>query len=297
MPIEDFIITVFCLVADNFPCLEEHFSLRKRGFSPKLMDIEVITMEVVGEFIGIDTDKGIWLYFRKYWLAWFPDLGSRSNFVRQASNLWKIKQMMQDRIMQTLGGVADHLHMADGFPIPVCHFKRAGFSRIFKGIATYGYCASKSQKYYGFKGNLVINSLGVISGITAAPAHMDERQSLWDIISNIKGLLIADKGLIGEDYQQEIRKEADINLQTPLRDNMKDTRSKSTLEWLISTRRLVETVIGQLTEQFNIQKVRARDLWHFTNRISRKVLSHTIGIFINKSIGNQPLQFEKLLNA
>ena len=101
--------------------------------------------------------------------------------------------------------------------------------------------------------------------------------------------------MIGSDFQQELKTQEAINLQTPMRDNMSDTRGKDAQSWLISTRRLVETVIGQLTEQFNIQKIRARNLWHLTNRITRKVLSHTVAVMINKSLGNPPLQFEKLV--
>jgi len=33
-------------------------SLRSLGFQTKLNDAEVITMEIVGEFMGKDTDKG-----------------------------------------------------------------------------------------------------------------------------------------------------------------------------------------------------------------------------------------------
>lgn len=76
---------------------------------------------------------------------------------------------------------------------------------------------------------------------------------------------------------------------------MKEDRSKNFIQWLVSTRRLVETVIGQLTERFHIEKIRARKLWYLTNRIARKVLAHTVAIFINKQLGNPPLQFESLL--
>lgn len=58
MPLEDFIITVFCLVAENIKNEKALQRLRHRGFAPKLSDEEVITMEVVGEFLGVDTDKG-----------------------------------------------------------------------------------------------------------------------------------------------------------------------------------------------------------------------------------------------
>lgn len=294
MSIEDFIISVYCLVDGEFKNNSSWQNLRKRGFKPKLSDAEVITMEIVGEFLGKDKDTSIYRYFKTHWQAWFPCLGSRSNYGKQAANLWHIKQALQLVLAKKIGAYSDKLYMADGFPVPVCHFKRAYFSRVFKDSADYGYCASKNETYYGFKGNLVINSEGVLVGITLTAANIDERESLWELTGNIKGLLIADKGLIGEDYQKQIRAQTSVNLQTPTRNNMTDSRGKDYNRVLTSTRRLVETVIGQLTERFNIEKVRARSLWHLTNRIARKVLSHTVGVVINKSLGNPPLQFEKL---
>ncbi len=49
--------------------------LRIRGFKPSLSDSEVMTMEIVGEFLGIETDKGVWSYFKTYWLHLFPKVG------------------------------------------------------------------------------------------------------------------------------------------------------------------------------------------------------------------------------
>ena len=59
MPLEDFIIYVYCCVVDIYPQVVDT-PLRCRGFDPKLTDSEVITMEIVGEFLGKDQDKGIW---------------------------------------------------------------------------------------------------------------------------------------------------------------------------------------------------------------------------------------------
>jgi len=233
-------------------------------------------MEIVGEFLSFDTDKAIWSYFKGHWLSFFPGLRSRTNFVRQAANLWAIKQQIQKALATELGAFKDSLHMADEFPLPLCHFKRAYFSRLFQSDAAYGYCASKEERYYGFKGNLLIDSQGVITGITVTPANIDERESLWDNLDDIEGMVIADKGLIGEDFQEQIPLHTEVNLQTPLRANMADSRGPNFSKWLVSTRRLVETVIGQLTERFHIQKIRARHLWHFTSRIARKTLAHTV---------------------
>ncbi|MGV3740336.1 MAG: IS982 family transposase [Gammaproteobacteria bacterium] len=294
MPIEDFIITVYCLIDDKVKKITYTHALRTRGFEPKLSDSEVIMMDIVEEFFGKDTDTGIWRYFKEHWRAWFPGLGSRWSYAKQSANLWAIKQRIQASFAKQNGALSDTLHMADGLPMPICHFKRAGFSSLFKDVASYGYCASKSETYYGFKGNLVISSEGMISDITVTPANIDERESLWDIVGNIRGLLISDKGLIVEDYQAQLRAHTNVDLQTPLRSNMIDTRGKDFSCWLTSTRRLVETVIGQLSQQFHIEKIRARDLWHLTNRIGRKVLAHTVGMMVNKLLGNPPLQFELL---
>jgi len=294
MPLDDFIINVYCLVDNMLRTLLQGERLRRRGFQPKLSDAEVITMDIVGEFIGQDTDKGIWYYFKSHWHDWFPGIGSRSNFVKQSANLWRLKQHLQEGLSRALGAIGDDIHMADGFPMPVCHFKRAHFSTLFKGNAAYGYCASKGETYYGFKGNLGISSEGIITGITVTAANIDERDSLHEALTGIQGLLIADKGLIGEDYQKQFRQETNLNLQTPTRGNMVDSRGKDANRWITSTRRLVETVIGQLAGQFNIEKIWARDCWHLTNRVVRKVLAHTIGAAINKALGNPPIQFEKL---
>ena len=58
MTTEDFIIETYCLTDDEYKILiKKHGKLRSRGFSPKLSDSEVITMEIIGEYLGYHTDK------------------------------------------------------------------------------------------------------------------------------------------------------------------------------------------------------------------------------------------------
>ena len=56
MSLEDFIIKTYVLV-DDF--LQTQPVLRSRGPCPQLSDTEVITMEIVGEFLGRGSDKEI----------------------------------------------------------------------------------------------------------------------------------------------------------------------------------------------------------------------------------------------
>ena len=294
MPLEDFIITVFCWVEEHLNALLGDHRLRQRGFAPQLSDGEVITMEVVGEFLGLDTDVGIWKYFGRHWLSWFPELGSRTTFARQAANLWVIKQRLHQQPLIDLGAVTDPIHLVDGCPMPVCVPTRAPQCRCFPEAADFGYCAAKKQYYYGLHGHLMITFDGVITAWTVTPAAGDEREALWDLTDGVRGLVIGDKGYISAFLQAELAATG-IDLQTPLRANMTDPRAPWIVRQLMRTRRLVETVVGQRTEQFHFEKIRARDGWHLTSRIARKVLAHTLGIFMNRQLGRSDLQFEGLI--
>jgi hypothetical protein len=61
---------------------------------PCLSDVEVLTMEVVGEFIGLPQDKQIWEYFKRHFQEWFPNLKSRTSYVKQCSGLLSIKTLL-----------------------------------------------------------------------------------------------------------------------------------------------------------------------------------------------------------
>jgi hypothetical protein len=205
-----------------------------------------------------------------------------------------VKQRIQDKVSEVEG--YDNIHLIDGFPIPVCHYGRAYRHKNYQDLAAFSYCAAKQEKYYGFEGHLLVTLSGMIKGFTIAPANVDEREVAPDITSHIHGLLGADKGYISPKLAQYYETQG-IDLQTPLRRNMKDDRSKPVVRRLMKSRRIVETVISQLSERFNIQKVRAKDLWHLSHRLIRKILSHNLCFVLNKQLGNPPLQFELLISS
>ena len=99
MDLSTFIVSVFCLVDDRLRGRQR--SYRRRGPAPRLSDSEVITMEVVGEFLGIDTDKGLYEFFRRHYGGWFPALSGvhRTTFTRQAANLWKVKEGLWQHLL------------------------------------------------------------------------------------------------------------------------------------------------------------------------------------------------------
>ena len=118
---------------------------------------------------------------------------------------------------------------------------------------------------------------------------------LPEVSDGIFGDVIADKGLIRKGFTEELAKNG-IKLHTPLRRNMNDKRPKEFVNKLMNIRSLVETMIGQLTERFKIQAIKAKDMWHLMAKITRKILAHTVCVAINKTINPEnPLQIAKII--
>jgi len=206
-----------------------------------------------------------------------------------------VKHLVQQHLSEALSQDKD-LFLFDGFPIPICHIKRYKRSKTsLEAQGAVGYCAAKDEKYFGFKGYILITQEGAVKAIDIAPSNIDERDILLELTNDIIGDIIADKGLIRPELTQELQAKG-ISLHTPLRSNMKDDRPKELVYQMMDIRRLVETTIGQLVTRFKIQTIRAKDLWHLSVKVGRKILAHTMCFAINKTINaNNPLQLELLL--
>jgi Transposase DDE domain len=245
------------------------------GRKPNLTDADVLTIEVFGEMCGHHTDASIWRYTDAHWRNWFPTLSGYKAFVKQSANLVGLKQL----VFAQLFTPKETLHVTDGVPIPVCHYARRSRCKSFAGEASFGYCAAKKEKYYGFKGHVVIDLNQRIVGFTLTSANIDERDVLDNMRGKISGLLIGDKGLLSKSKQEELA-EIGRNLQTALRDNMKDERSKNWVMLLKKVRRRVETAIGQLTEFYGFSHCKAYDMWHLTAKLLRKLIAYNCKLML-----------------
>jgi len=272
MNAEELIITVYCCVSE---IVDAAGTLRSRGFAPGLSDAEVLTMEIVGEMQGRHTDAGIWRYFHEHWGDWFPALGSYPNFAKHCANL----RWLKERVLTALFPPTSLLHIVDGVPMMLCRFVRSVRCRSLREYAAYGYCAAKDEHYWGLRGHPLMNEQGYIVHCTYTPANVDERDTLDNLRGLIRGMLLGDKGFIGEERRQALL-ECGIDLQTLKRKNMQETRSKSFLHWLAKTRKTIETAISILTERFRFNQPKARSIHHFINKTSRKILAYNFAVML-----------------
>lgn len=292
-----FIIMVYCLVCEHYQAIVNKRRLRQRGFAPALTDEEVITMEICGEYWGFDQDEAIYDYFRSHYASFFPQLHDRILFVRQAANLWQVKAMIQHRLTIVSEQAADTMQLIDTMPLPVCVYTRSKRDHCFKPDADYGYCAAKDLHYYGFKLGLRLSRIGMIVHYSLLPARPHDSQLLDDLLAGFQGVAIADKGFIDAVRQQTLAAKHAVELVTPLRKNMKSQLPIQLRRICQRWRKRIETVGSHLTERFHIETTHAHDLWHYQNRLIRKVLAHTVCVFINLLLGRPPLDLDDLVSA
>jgi hypothetical protein len=292
---DDFIITVYCMVCEQYQIIKALDKLRRGGVEPALSDEEVITLEICGEFFKCGTDKDIFDYFRHHYPHFFPQLRERTLFVRQAANLWQVKAAIQQRLTIISGQADDPTQVIDTLPLPVCGYTRSRRDRCFKPEADYGYCAAKDLHYYGFKLGLRIARSGMITAYPLLPARPHDIQLTDDLLEGFTGLVPADKAFIDAFRQALLKERQGVVLVTPVRKGMTEVHPPQLRRACRRLRKRVETVGSQLTERFGVAHIRVRDLWHYQHRLIRKILAHTVGIFLNLQAGQPPLQLDRLL--
>ncbi|MCA1599107.1 MAG: IS982 family transposase [Chloroflexi bacterium] len=294
---DQFIIAVYCLVCEQYRAIAAQRGVRRGGFAPALTDEEVITIEICGEFFKCGTDKDIFAYFLAHYQAFFPQLRDRSLFVRQAANLWPVKAAIQERLTVVSGQAHAEVQVIDTLPLPVCGYTRSRRDRCFKPHADYGHCAAKKLDYYGFKLGLRIARSGMIIAYPLLPARPHDSQLLDDLVDGFMGTVPADTGFIGAVRQALLAERRAVLVITPPRKGMTTPHPRCLLRACARIRKGVETVGSHLTERFAVARIRAHDLWHFEHRLIRKVLAHTVGVFLNLQLGRAPLDLDGLLAA
>jgi hypothetical protein len=292
---DNFIIAVFLLVCEQYGVIRQQCRLRRGGFEPALTDEEVITIEICGEYFKLECDKDIFAYFHTHYLHFFPKLADRSLFVRQAANLWQIKAAIQQRLTMIAGQIDDPVQAIDTFPLPVCVFTRARRDRCFPAEADFGYCAAKEMHYYGFKLGLRISRLGMITHYPLLPARPHDIQSIDTLLDGFEGIAPADKGFIDAYRHSLLLKRHGILVVTPQRKNMKTQLPEPLLQFCRRIRKRIETVGSHLTRRFKIDQIRVHDLWHFQHRLIRKILAHTVCVFLNLTFNRPPLDLDGLV--
>ena len=294
MSLTDFIIRAFCIIDDLLTeIVHQHGKLRRRGPQPTLADSEVLTIEIVGAFLSIDTDAELYRRFRAHHADLFPALAAvhRTTFVRQSAALWAVKSILWDRLV-ALTHRDPQLSIIDSFPVPVCRFARANFCQRFAEEAAYGYDAVARNTFYGLRAHVRVEWPGVVVACDLTPGNVSDIAMVETMSEGARGTLLGDRAYWSPVTTEHLA-ERGLDLKAPFKSKKHDPEPWPS--WLKQIRRRIETVIGQLAERLEAKRVWARDRWHLTSRWYRKLCAHTLGVVLCQAEGLSPLRFSELI--
>lgn len=287
--VKDLFLSCYVIVDDIYQqVIPKLIQNRKNIVKANLSDSEIITIAIMGEVCGIDSENAWFKYVSKNFKDLFPTIGDRSRYNRTRRNLLNVIEVIRSNMVEYMTNNSN-VFIVDSMPIPVCKFARAYFSKRFKTIAEYGYCAAKKENYYGFKLHALTTIDGYITNIAITGANIDDRKALYDILPSKKATIIGDKGYISEEITNDLKETKNITLLPIKRSNSKTQYPRELKKWIGKNRKRIETIFSQLTEQFNISKVLANSITGFKTRIQGKILAHNLLCFMNQILGKNEI--------
>ena len=255
------IIQLFCEIHDFFLDYEKQKASQtskdintsnKRNRPSRLHISEVMTILIYFHQSNHRTFKQYYQQKVQQELGWaFPHLVSYSRFVELMSDTVELLQMYLASRYAACTGTA----FADPTAMRVCHNPRISQHRVFAENAARG--KTSVGGFYGFKLHIIINEQGELLATQLTPGNIDDRRPMLELAKNLEGKLYADKGYISQTLADALQTQG-LCLLTKVRKNMKPKQISELDAVLLKKRMLVETVIGYLKSQTQLQHTRHR---------------------------------------
>ena len=258
--------------------------LRRPGPCPNCSDSELIAMILVAECKGWDIETELLSEFSQH-RHLFPILPCQSRFNRRRRNLGAIINRIRQMLLSDIEAASEELCVIDSLPIPVMQFHLVPASPNNWSCyeANYGRVASKKQTIFGYKLHLLVTASGVIIDFELAPASKTDLAVGYELLANHQNKqVIGDKAYINAQIKDQLAQLNRIELITIPRHNQKQQISRQTKRWINQIRQIVETVNGQLTQQFQIQNNHAHSFWGLRTRLYAKLTAHTLCMYLNQ---------------
>jgi hypothetical protein len=260
---------------------------KRPGPEPEVSDSELITMALVGECRGWHQETVLISNWHEH-QDLFPKIPSRSRFNRRRRNLMFAINLIRKTLLEMMDLAQDNQCIIDSLPVPVVEFYLVPSSTGDWAAhgARFGKVSSKGETIFGYKLHLLITLNGLILDFELAPANAPDLDVGEEMLANHTNLdVIGDKGYISADVAATLLRENEIRLLTLPRRNQKRQLPEVVERTINSVRQLIETVNGQLSNQFNIEKTYAHSFWGLCARLYTKLTAHTLCIYINRLLG------------
>jgi hypothetical protein len=284
----DFCVWMYVVVDDVWQRVAPLF--RRPGPAPACSDSELLTLALIGECRGWDVETELLSHWREH-AALFPVLPSQSRFNRRRRQLADGFSLVRRVVLEALAVAADRQGVIDSLPVPVIGFHlvpgSAAASAWKAAGASFGQVPSKKRTIFGYRLHLLVTLNGIIRDFELAPAHASDLAVGTELLAGHTDLeVVGDKAYISAAVAAELRAHHRIVLHTVPRRNQKRHLPAPIRRLLNGARQIIETVNGQLVEQFHIQINHAHSFAGLCARLHTKLAAHTLCVYLNRLLGN-----------
>jgi hypothetical protein len=284
----DFCLWTYVVVDDIWRAIAPYF--RRPGPAPVCSDSELLSLALIGECRGWDMETELLSHWRAH-AELFPVLPSQSRFNRRRRQLTEAFNLIRRVIVEALGVAEDHQGVLDSLPVPVIGFHlvpgSSAASTWRAAGASFGRVPTKKQTIFGYRLHLLVSLGGIIRDFELAPAHASDLSVGTELLAEHTDLaVVGDKGYVSAPVAAELWARNRIRLLVLPRRNQKQQVSPALRRLLNSARQIIETVNGQLVEQFHLQITHAHTFAGLCARLQTKLAAHTLCVYLNRLLGN-----------
>jgi transposase len=273
------LIAVFCAADDLLP-------ERAKNAKRMVTDPEVVTLAVAQHLLGIGSDEQFCAAAPGRLGHLFPQIPKRPGFVKRRQRLADAIERLIGRFAEHTRGGHDDLLVVDSTPIECARSIDTTRRSRLADAADYGYCASHSRYFWGFRLHGIFGLDGTPRTLQLSSPKAAEREVCLGMLDRLGHTgpiyVIADKGYAGRDFQTAA---ADIGA-TVVRPRRKDEPGHD--PHLAPLRQRIESIFWTCKDMLGLERHGARDLHTLRCRLAAKFLALTAAIALNTILNRPP---------
>lgn len=173
----------------------------KNGAVPKMSDVEVLTVVLVGELKQLPSERAWYFELSTEYRHLCPNLLSRSRLVKRRIALSSLLEAFRRKLLEYFGLDASPHRFVDSKPVILAHFSRASRNQnkrfrprwlrdkhadlsveVVPGFGHIGKCATKSETYFGMKLHMVCTFGAIPTCWCLTAANVDDRAPICELL-------------------------------------------------------------------------------------------------------------------
>jgi hypothetical protein len=267
---------VYCTADDLLP--EKPGNARRR-----VTDAEVATLCVAQAIMGIPSDRRFLAVARKRLCGLFPELPQQPGFHKRRVRLAETIEWLIGVFAAQSPGFHDDLLLIDSTPVECARSVETTRRSQLADAADYGYCASHSRFFWGFRLHGLFAPDGTPRAFTLTSPKRDEREVGVELIeraNRVGGeIVIGDKGYAGRDFAAAVG-ELQATIVRPARKDEPDSSIH-----LAPIRQRIESIFWTCKDILTLERHGARTLHNLRVRIAQRFLALAACIALNHRLG------------